>query len=550
MNDGPLIVQSDRTLLLEIDHELAQEARRSIAPFAELERSPEHVHTYRITPLGLWNARAAGLDAESVVDTLLKYSRYAVPHSLLVDVAEQMDRYGRLKLEKHPTHGLTLHCADLPVLEEVLKSKRIQPLVGQRLDDQTVVVHPSERGQLKQQLLKLGWPAEDFAGYVDGEAHPIELVQDGWELRNYQEMASESFWHGGSGVVVLPCGAGKTIVGAAAMALAKATTLILVTNTVSARQWKTELLKRTTLTEEEIGEYSGSKKEVRPVTIATYQVLTTKKQGNYAHLELFDAKDWGLIIYDEVHLLPAPVFRFTADIQARRRLGLTATLVREDGREDDVFSLIGPKRFDSPWKDMADQGWIAPADCVEVRVTLPEHERLIYATAEKEDKYRLAAATSTKNDVVETLVAKHSDDRVLVIGQYLDQLAELGQHLGAPVVDGSTPIKEREKLFERFRNGDLKVLVVSKVANFSLDLPEAGVAIQVSGSFGSRQEEAQRLGRVLRPKADKRTARFYAVVSRDTLDADFAANRQRFLAEQGYAYRIVDADDVLQGKDV
>ena len=550
MNDGPLIVQSDRTLLLEIDHQLAQEARRAIAPFAELERSPEHVHTYRITPLGLWNARAAGLDAETVVDTLLKYSRYAVPHSLLVDVAEQMDRYGRLRLEKHPTHGLTLHCADLPVLEEVLKSKRIQPLVGKRLDDETVVVHPSERGQLKQQLLKLGWPAEDFAGYVDGEAHPIELIQNGWELRNYQEMAAESFWHGGSGVVVLPCGAGKTIVGAASMALAKATTLILVTNTVSARQWKTELLKRTTLTEDEIGEYSGSKKEVRPVTIATYQVLTTKKQGNYAHLELFDAKDWGLIIYDEVHLLPAPVFRFTADIQARRRLGLTATLVREDGREDDVFSLIGPKRFDSPWKDMADQGWIAPADCVEVRVTLPEHERLIYATAEKEEKYRLAAATSTKNDVVETLVAKHSDDRVLVIGQYLDQLAELGQHLGAPVVDGSTPIKEREKLFERFRNGDLRVLVVSKVANFSLDLPEAGVAIQVSGSFGSRQEEAQRLGRVLRPKADKRTARFYAVVSRDTLDADFAANRQRFLAEQGYAYRIVDADDVLEGKDV
>ena len=550
MNDGPLIVQSDRTLLLEIDHELAQEARRSIAPFAELERSPEHVHTYRITPLGLWNARAAGLDAESVVDTLLKYSRYAVPHSLLVDVAEQMDRYGRLKLEKDPVHGLTLHCADLPVLEEVLKSKRIQPLVGKRLDDETVVVHPSERGQLKQQLLKLGWPAEDFAGYVDGEAHEIELVQNGWELRNYQEMAAESFWHGGSGVVVLPSGAGKTIVGAAAMSLTKATTLILVTNTVSARQWKSELLKRTTLTEEEIGEYSGSKKEVRPVTIATYQVLTTKKQGNYAHLELFDAKDWGLIIYDEVHLLPAPVFRFTADIQARRRLGLTATLVREDGREDDVFSLIGPKRFDSPWKDMADQGWIAPADCVEVRVTLPEHERLIYATAEKEDKYRLAAATTTKNPVVERLVAKHSDDRVLVIGQYLDQLAELGQHLGAPVVDGSTPIKEREKLFERFRNGDLRVLVVSKVANFSLDLPEAGVAIQVSGSFGSRQEEAQRLGRVLRPKADKRTARFYAVVSRDTLDADFAANRQRFLAEQGYAYRIVDADDVLEGKDV
>jgi len=454
-----------------------------------------------------------------------------------------------LSLKKDPAHGLILHCEDLPVMEEILRSKRIQPLVGQRIDDQNIVVHPSERGQLKQQLLKLGWPAEDYAGYVDGDAHAIELVQKGWELRNYQDIASESFVHGGSGVVVLPCGAGKTIVGASAMSRLKTTTLILVTNTVSARQWRSELLKRTTLTEEEIGEYSGSKKEIRPVTIATYQVLTTKRKGTYAHLELFDAKNWGLIIYDEVHLLPAPVFRFTADIQSRRRLGLTATLVREDGREDDVFSLIGPKRFDAPWKDMADQGWIAPADCVEVRVTLPEHERLTYATAEREDKYRLASTTLSKNNVVETLVAKHSDDRVLVIGQYLDQLAELGQHLGAPVVDGSTPIKEREKLFESFRSGDLKVLVVSKVANFSLDLPEAGVAIQVSGSFGSRQEEAQRLGRVLRPKADGRTARFYAVVSRDTIDADFAAHRQRFLAEQGYAYRIIDASDVLSGND-
>jgi DNA excision repair protein ERCC-3 len=549
MTDGPLIVQSDKTLLLEIDHELSGEARRSIAPFAELERSPEHVHTYRITPLGLWNARAAGLDAESVVDTLLKYSRYAVPHGLLVDIAETMDRYGRLSLKKDPAHGLVLHCEDLPVLEEILRSKRIQPLVGQRIDDQNIVVHASERGQLKQQLLKLGWPAEDYAGYVDGDVHPIELVQDGWELRTYQDIAAESFVHGGSGVVVLPCGAGKTIVGASAMARLGTTTLILVTNTVSARQWRSELLKRTTLTDEEIGEYSGAKKEIRPVTIATYQVLTTKRKGVYAHLELFDAKNWGLIIYDEVHLLPAPVFRFTADIQSRRRLGLTATLVREDGREDDVFSLIGPKRFDAPWKDMADQGWIAPADCVEVRVTLPEHERLTYATAEREDKYRLAATTLAKNNVVEMLVAKHSDDRVLVIGQYLDQLAELGQHLGAPVVNGSTPIKEREKLFEAFRSGDLKVLVVSKVANFSIDLPEAGVAIQVSGSFGSRQEEAQRLGRILRPKADGRTARFYAVVSRDTIDADFAAHRQRFLAEQGYAYRIIDASDVLSGND-
>ena len=549
MTDGPLIVQSDKTLLLDIDHPMSTECRRAIAPFAELERSPEHIHTYRLTPLGLWNARAAGHDAEQVIDTLIKYSRYAVPHSILIDVAETMSRYGRLRLEMDPVHGLILITTDTAVLEEVIRAKKIAPLLGARIDPETITVLPSQRGQIKQSLLRLGWPAEDFAGYVDGQAHEISLVQKDWKIRPYQELAAEGFWHGGSGVVVLPCGAGKTIVGAAAMAHAKATTLILVTNTIAARQWREELLKRTTLNEDEIGEYSGAKKEIRPVTIATYQVMTKKKNGVYAHLDLFDSYDWGLIIYDEVHLLPAPIFRFTADIQSRRRLGLTATLVREDGREDDVFSLIGPKRFDAPWKDMADQGWIAPADCVEVRVTLPEHERLTYATAEREDKYRLASTTLSKNNVVETLVARHSDDRVLVIGQYLDQLAELGQHLGAPVVDGSTPIKEREKLFEAFRSGDLKVLVVSKVANFSLDLPEAGVAIQVSGSFGSRQEEAQRLGRVLRPKADGRTARFYAVVARDTIDADFAAHRQRFLAEQGYAYRIIDADDVLSGND-
>jgi DNA excision repair protein ERCC-3 len=544
MPDGPLIVQSDKSLLLEVDHPRATEARRAIAPFAELERAPEHVHTYRLTPLGLWNARAAGHDAEQVVAALIEYSRYPVPHALLVDVAETMDRYGRLQLLQHPTHGLVLHALDKPVLAEVLRSKRVKGLLGERLDDQDVVVHPSERGHLKQVLVKLGWPAEDLAGYVDGEAHAIDLAQDGWHLRPYQEEAVDTFWHGGSGVVVLPCGAGKTLVGAGAMARSKTTTLILVTNTVSARQWREELVRRTTLTEDEIGEYSGARKEVRPVTIATYQVLTTKRKGVYAHLELLDAHDWGLILYDEVHLLPAPIFRMTADLQARRRLGLTATLVREDGREDEVFSLIGPKRYDAPWKDIEAQGYIAPAECIEVRLTLPDHDRMVYATAEPEEKYRLAASAPGKIRVVEQILARHPGEQTLVIGQYLDQLEELAEDLGAPLITGQTSVTERQRLFDGFRHGEIPMLVVSKVANFSIDLPEASVAVQVSGSFGSRQEEAQRLGRLMRPKADGKTAHFYAVVARDTVDQDFAAHRQRFLAEQGYAYTIMDAEDL------
>jgi DNA excision repair protein ERCC-3 len=548
MTDGPLIVQSDKTLLLDIDHPMSVECRRAIAPFAELERSPEHIHTYRLTPLGLWNARAAGHDAEQVIDTLIKYSRYAVPHSILIDVAETMSRYGRLRLEMDPVHGLILITTDTAVLEEVIRAKKIAPLLGARIDAETIAVLPSQRGQIKQSLLRLGWPAEDFAGYVDGQAHEISLQQKDWKIRPYQELAAEGFWHGGSGVVVLPCGAGKTIVGAAAMAHAKATTLILVTNTVAARQWRDELLKRTSLNEDEIGEYSGAKKEIRPVTIATYQVMTKKKNGVYAHLDLFDSYDWGLIIYDEVHLLPAPIFRFTADIQSRRRLGLTATLVREDGMEGEVFSLIGPKRFDVPWKEIEAQGYIAPAECIEVRVNLTETERLAYATAEPENRYRNCATTRTKRDVVEVLVEKHADDQVLVIGQYIDQLDDLSEVLGAPLIKGETPIKEREILFNQFRSGEIKCLVVSKVANFSIDLPDATIAIQVSGAFGSRQEEAQRLGRILRPKSDGRGAKFYSVISRDTIDQDFAQNRQRFLAEQGYSYKIIDADDVFQGK--
>ena len=548
MSEGPLIVQSDKTLLLDIDHPLSTECRRAIAPFAELERSPEHIHTYRLTNLGLWNARAAGHDAELVIDTLIKYSRYAVPHSLLVDVAETMSRYGRLRLEADPVHGLILITTDVGALEEVIRAKKIAPLLGVRIDSETIAVHPSQRGAIKQSLLRLGWPAEDFAGYVDGQAHEIALKQNDWKIRPYQELAAEGFWHGGSGVVVLPCGAGKTIVGAAAMAHAKATTLILVTNTVAARQWRDELLRRTTLNEDEIGEYSGAKKEIRPVTIATYQVMTKKKNGVYAHLDLFDTHDWGLIIYDEVHLLPAPIFRFTADIQSRRRLGLTATLVREDGMEGEVFSLIGPKRFDVPWKEIEAQGYIAPAECIEVRVNLTEAERLSYATAEPEERYRYCATTRTKRNVVEELVALHAGEQILVIGQYIDQLDDLSETLGVPVIKGETPIKERERLFAAFRTGEITCLVVSKVANFSIDLPEATIAIQVSGAFGSRQEEAQRLGRIVRPKADGRGAKFYSVVSRDTIDQDFAQNRQRFLAEQGYSYRIIDADDVFQGK--
>ena len=540
-----LIVQSDKTLLLEVDHESAAECRRAIAPFAELERAPEHVHTYRITPLALWNARAAGHDAEQAVDALVNFSRFPVPQGLLVDISETMDRYGRLTLDGDPAHGLVLRSSDRAVLEEVVRAKKLKGMLGERIDDDTVAVHPSERGNLKQALLKIGWPADDLAGYVDGEAHEIDLAEDGWELRPYQREAAESFQAGGSGVVVLPCGAGKTIVGAAAMAMTGATTLILVTNTISVHQWKDELLRRTSLTEDEIGEYSGSRKEIRPVTIATYQVMAARKKGVHTHLELFEARDWGLVVYDEVHLLPAPVFKLTADLQARRRLGLTATLVREDGREGDVFSLIGPKRYDAPWKDIEAQGWIAPADCVEVRVDLSDAERMAYATAEPEDRYRFCASTDAKNRVVDALVERHAEEQVLVIGSFIDQLDELGETLGAPVIKGDTRNKERERLYDAFRSGELRTLVVSKVANFSIDLPEAGVAVQVSGSFGSRQEEAQRLGRVLRPKADGGSARFYAVVARDTLDQDYAAHRQRFLAEQGYAYQITDAAELL-----
>ena len=453
--NGPLIVQSDKTVLLEVDHELAGAARAALAPFAELERAPEHIHTYRITPLALWNARAAGFDAEQVVDVLETYSRFPVPQALLIDVAETMSRYGRVRLQAHPAHGLILESDEPAILVELERHKKVGGMLGARIDGNTIAVPPSERGRLKQELLKVGWPAEDLAGYVDGESHPIALTEDDWHLRDYQQYAAESFWAGGSGVVVLPCGAGKTVVGAAAMSKAQATTLILVTNTVAGRQWRDELLRRTTLTENEIGEYSGEKKEIKPVTIATYQVVTRKTKGEYRALELFDSRDWGLIIYDEVHLLPAPVFRMTSDLQSRRRLGLTATLVREDGAEGDVFSLIGPKRYDAPWKELEQQGYIATADCVEVRVDLGPEERMLYATAQPRDRYRIAASAEAKDHVVETLLKQHEGQQALIIGGYLEQLEGIGKRIGASVIHGKTSNAKREKPFQQFRDGEI-----------------------------------------------------------------------------------------------
>lgn len=541
---GPLIVQSDRTVLLEVAHPDAEDARHDLSVFAELERAPEHVHTYRITRLGLWNARAAGHSAEDMLGTLEKYSKFPVPQSVTVDIGETVARYGRIVIEREGDQ-LLLRGTDTAVLREVTRAKKVGELLGVKLADDLWELLPWARGEVKQQLIKLGWPAEDHAGYTPGTPHQIDLDTADWSLRGYQQQAVDNFFSGGSGVVVLPCGAGKTLVGAAAMAEAKTTTLILVTNTVSARQWRDELLKRTSLTEDEIGEYSGAVKEVKPVTIATYQILTARRAGKYTHLSLLDALDWGLVVYDEVHLLPAPVFKLTAELQARRRLGLTATLVREDGREGDVFSLIGPKRFDAPWKEIEAQGFISPASCYEVRVDLPQEDRLEYAASADDERYRLAATAPIKLDVVKQLVEKHDGEQILVIGQYLDQIDELAESLGAPKLTGATSVDERQRLYQAFRDGEVKVLVVSKVANFSVDLPEATVAIQVSGSYGSRQEEAQRLGRLLRPKKSGLPASFYTLVSRDTVDQDFAQNRQRFLAEQGYSYTILDSFDLV-----
>jgi DNA excision repair protein ERCC-3 len=539
---GPLIVQSDRTVLLETDHPESQDARHELAIFAELERAPEHIHTYRITKLGLWNARAAGHDANYILESLRRYSKFPLPPLVEAEIENTIGRFGLLTIERDEL-GLLLKSDSVAVLTEVGSNRKIQELLEGR-EQAGYRVRDWARGQLKQQLLKLGWPAQDNAGYTPGTPHEISLETNGWAPRQYQLDAVAKFVEGGSGVVVLPCGAGKTIVGAAAMAEVKTNTLILVTNTVAARQWRDELLARTSLKEDEIAEYSGSSKALAPVTIATYQILTTKKKGEFLHLALLNARDWGLIVYDEVHLLPAPIFKMTADLQARRRLGLTATLVREDGRESDVFSLIGPKRFDAPWKEIEQQGYIAPANCFEVRVMLPDDERMDYAIADQDGRFRIASTAKAKLAIMRRILKKHEGEPTLIIGQYLDQISEVSESLGIPKLTGETPVDERETLFKQFRAGEITALVVSKVANFSVDLPEASVAIQISGAFGSRQEEAQRLGRLLRPKADGRSAAFYTIVAKDTVEQDFAQNRQRFLAEQGYSYEILDDTEI------
>lgn len=558
-------MQSDRTLLLEADHPRAAECRAEIAKFAELERSPEHIHTYRLTPLSLWNARAAGTTTEQMITALDRFSRYPVPPAVRSEIADQAARYGRLRIET-TEEGLILRAAEPAILEEVSRVRQVAALLGPRLGPLSAAVDGLARGRLKQALIRAGWPAEDLAGYTPGA--PLEIAMrnvttDGepFGLRRYQVEAVDSFWaaggrDGGSGVLVLPCGAGKTLIGMGVMERARTRTLILATSVVAVRQWRRELLRRTTLREDEVGEYSGEVKSARSVTVATYQVLTHRSRRardslvagsgleTYPHLELLAHEDWGLVIYDEVHLLPAPVFRMTAEIQSKRRLGLTATLVREDGREDDVFSLIGPKRYDAPWRSLEAEGWIAPAVCEEVRMAMSAEERMAYAVSEPQDRYRVAATLPRKIALTAALCRRHRDDRVLVIGQYLDQLKELASALEAPLITGATPARERERLYERFRSGEVRLLVVSKVANFSIDLPEANVAIQVSGTFGSRQEEAQRLGRILRPKADGGQAHFYTLVTRETNDQDFAMHRQLFLTEQGYRYEIRDEQEL------
>jgi DNA excision repair protein ERCC-3 len=555
---NPCIVQSDRTVLLEVDNPRYPEARDSLARFTELEKSPEHFHTYRITPLSLWNAAAAGLRADEILASLDAFTKYDVPGNIQFEVKDYVARYGRVRLERRGERLALV--SDEPVLiTELARHKLVRPFILERLDERAIAVRADRRGHVKQALIRIGYPVEDLAGYIEGD--PLELALrdvtlEGhpFHVRAYQQESADIFFaggsaRGGSGVIVLPCGAGKTVVGLAAMAHCKTHTLVLCTNITAVRQWRREMVDKTTLTDDDIGEYSGESKEIRPVTLATYQIITYRKRkgDDFPHFGLFNARKWGLILYDEVHLLPAPVFRVTAEIQACRRLGLTATLVREDHKEDDVFSLIGPKRYDVPWKVLEKQGWIATARCTEIRVPLRDDLRMSYALAGGREKFRTASENPAKLGLVRRLLEQHQDDRVLIIGQYLDQLHAIAEETGAPIITGATPNQERDVLYGQFRTGEAPVLIVSKVGNFAIDLPDANVAIQVSGTFGSRQEEAQRLGRILRPKSDGSVARFYSLVTRDSRDADFAANRQLFLTEQGYTYEILDAHELDDG---
>ena len=554
---NPLIVQSDKSVLLEVDNDRYEEARDILARFAELEKSPEHIHTYRITPLSLWNAAAAGMGADRIIAALQEYTKYDVPSNVIVDISEYIGRYGRLKLVRGDgsERDLLLVADDTTdgraLIAEIVHHKTLKLFIVEQLDPTMLKVDPAQRGHIKQALVHFGFPAEDLAGYIEGAAMPIHLLArtrggEPFNLRHYQEEAADIFYaggqaYGGSGVIVLPCGAGKTMVGMAVMEKLQSATLILTPSTVAARQWKTELLDKTDLREEDIGEYTGLVKEIRPVTLTTYQILIHRKRKHmpFEHFRLFNERDWGLIIYDEVHLLPAPVFRVTAEIQARRRLGLTATLIREDGQETDVFSLIGPKKYDVPWKDLEKQGWIATAECHEIRIPLPDDERMLYAIADSREKITVAANNPNKLPILATLLRKHREDSMLIIGTYLKQLKTIARRFDLALITGQTSVKKRETLFQQLRDGQIHALVVSKVGNFSVDLPDVNVAIQISGTFGSRQEEAQRLGRILRPKRNGLIAHFYSLVSHDTREQDFAAKRQLFLTEQGYRYDIL-----------
>ena len=556
MDNLPIIVQMDGTILLDVHHERTEEARIVLAKFAELEKSPDHFHTYRVTSLSLWNAASAGHDSQEILSELRSLSRYEVPAVIQRLIVETMDRYGLLELHKGE-NSLVLSSRDELVLQEVIHHKAIAPLVRKMISPNEVEVPLLSRGTIKVSLTKMGYPVKDLAGYAEGE--PMELALKAalssgksFVLRDYQVQAAEAFHQGGglsggSGVLTLPCGAGKTIIGLKAMELLQMSTLILTANVTAARQWIKEIVEKTSLDASQVAEYSGESKATAPVTVATYQILSYRPRGQdfFPHLSLLQERNWGLIIYDEVHLLPAPVFRITAEIQAKRRLGLTATLVREDGKEEEVFSLIGPRKYDVPWKVLESQGWIATAVCTEVRVELSDLERRTYSTAEQREKAHIAAAAAAKEDVVEELVKKHNGESILIIGQYLEQLDRLAERLRVPLISGAMKTRERDVLYDHFRKGEVRVLVVSKVANFSVDLPDASVAIQVSGTFGSRQEEAQRLGRIMRPKQEGQLAHFYTIVTKETKDQDFALSRQRFLTEQGYHYDIVDAPELL-----
>ncbi|MDQ0168854.1 DNA repair helicase XPB [Paenibacillus tundrae] len=547
---GACIVQRDFTLLLEVGHPQFEQARSQIGMYAELIKTPAGFHTYRMTSLSLWNAAAIGWNADRIIHSLESISRWTVPSALIQDIRRIVEQYGRLRLYwDHDQENMRLVGDHEQLLNEISMLKTVAAFRMERAAPEEFIVRGEQRGLLKQELTRLGYPVLDYAGYRQGTQLHFDWKKtdndDAFELRSYQQRAIEAFegseGMGGSGLLVLPCGAGKTVIGMGVLERLQCECLILTSNTTSVRQWIEELQRKTTITGELIGEYSGQKKQVRPITVATYQILTHRKSkdADFTHIKLLSERKWGLIIYDEVHLLPAPVFRATADIQATRRLGLTATLVREDGCEQDVFSLIGPKLYDMPWKELEQQGWIADVKCQEIRIPLPPELKLTYLEAEGKHKFRLAAENPAKLDVIRRLLDHHQGLPALVIGQYLDQLETIAREIDAPLVSGAMSQQERVKWFAAFRRGEIQTIVVSKVANFAVDLPDAAVALEISGSYGSRQEEAQRLGRILRPKPGDNQAYFYALVSEDSKEQEFALRRQMFLVEQGYEYAIV-----------